>query len=130
MLAAVMKRAMRVTRWSYDVMRTALESRLEGYDAASSDEEGDSVNNITKYFVACCEELRPEVRYDEIIPNPEELETLGDMVNPKALAELKRVRSEQRWLTYSLRLQDMSIVGASILSMGIAVERVIAEFDV
>ena len=128
MLAAVMKRAMRITKWNYDVMRVALENRLEGYDDASSDEQGDSLNNITKYFVACCEELRQEVHYDEIIPDPEDLEELGDMVDPKALAQLKRMRREQRSLTYSLRLMDMSMVGASILSMGSATEKAVAEY--
>jgi len=73
MLAHVMKHVMEVTGWSYPTMCTVLRNGLGGYDAAHSDGEGEPLLNITKYFTACCEELRHEVQYDEIIPDPDEV---------------------------------------------------------
>ena len=101
MLAIVMQYCMDITGWDYSTMSPVMANRLDGYDAASVD-EGQPVFNITKYFLACCEAPRKDVAYDAIIPDPEALQSLGDMVDAVALAELKRLKRDERCPTDSL----------------------------
>jgi len=122
MLAYVMNHVMETTGWSYPTMCAVLKNRLEGYDTAFSDGEGEPLLNITKYFTACCEELRHDVQYDEIIPDPDEVQSLGDAVNKDALAELRRLRREGNCPTYSLAALATCMAGVTIFSVEAGIE--------
>lgn len=127
MLAYVMKHVMEITGWAYETMRTVLENRLDGYDEAVSDGNGQPVLNITNYFVACCEKMRHNVQYNQIIPDPDEVESLGGAVNQDALAQIRQLRRDRDCATYSLDIIETMKVGITILSIGAGVEGAVEE---
>jgi len=128
MLAVVMLDVMQVTGWAYPVMRSVLENRLEEYAIASSAEEGHQVLNIAKYFMGCCDELREEVRYGEMIPDLNELQSYGLEVNPDFILWMEQARGNRHWPTYSLNRLILTKVVASILSLGASVEVAVAKY--
>lgn len=127
MLVPVMKHVMKITDWTYPVMKAVVENRLDGYDSAWA-ADGQPVSNITKYFVACCEELRQTVCYDQIIPDPDGFAEFGELVNQEALEDLRRVRREQHCATYIMDLQKTMPVELCIFSIGTGVEAAAAKY--
>jgi len=90
-----------------------LMNRYQGYLSAMNDtsNEGGPVFNTGKYFVACCRQGDRYVDYERLIPDPEDLEELGDMVNPEGLRALKELKARGEHATYPLGMEVIQISG-------------------
>jgi len=70
-----------------------LHNRYAGYWAATAGESaGDSMRHIANYFFACCRTSNHSVRYEEIIPDPEDITLMADGLTPGALEKLQYLR--------------------------------------
>ena len=68
-------------------------NRRKGLDAAKADTNGEPMTHIVNYFVACCSDHWSEVAYDEIAPDPDDLELINDLLIDPTLID--RLRSRQ-----------------------------------
>lgn len=84
--------------------KALLKNRYEGYLKAMDDEsnEGGPAWNIAKYFTACCRRGSCAVDYDMLIPDPDDVERLGEAVNPQGLRALKALKATGQHATYPL----------------------------
>lgn len=98
---------------SQETFKVLLQNRYEGYMKATCDEsnEGGPAWNMAKYFTACCRYGAGPVDYDGLIPDPEDVEKLGDLVNPEGLQALKSLKAQGSHATYPLGMEMIQVSG-------------------
>lgn len=83
--------------------RGLIKNRYQGYLRAMSDTSPSAgpLWNAVKYFAACCRQGYRHVDYEKLIPDPGELELLGDTVNPEGLRSLREMEA-RGYVTYPM----------------------------
>ncbi len=96
-----------------EAFKVLLQNRYEGYMKAMYDEsnEGGPLWNMAKYFTACCRYRAGPVDYDRLIPDPEDIDKLGKLVNPDGLQALKSLKTQGSHATYPLGIEMIQTSG-------------------
>ena len=112
----------RISGWSPTVATAVLGDRLEEYNTAftASDE---SMQNVAKLFTACCERVRERVRYNELIPSPDDLEVVSDQLEPRVIEAIRKLQRKGR-PTFSLNMMATMAVTTTIFAVAEAAKRI------
>ena len=93
--------------WSDENIQRMIRSRLAGYkNAWDASESSERLANAVNYFFGCCTDMRIELPYESVIPDPADLESMEDLVNPEWLAALKEIQMKHNTVTYPLNFSQ------------------------
>ena len=118
---------------SHNLSRPLLQNRYEGYWEACkhSSNPGGPAFNMAKYFVACCRQGHRYVHYERLIPDPDDLAQLPDVVNPKVLRQLKELKARGQHPTYPMAgtaiLETAGLLGSQASALHQGVESLIEQ---
>lgn len=116
MVTRVLCRLREITGLEFEYVDRLLRNRIAGFTLAAASD--DPVINITNYLNACSAKVEATVDYNELMPDLDELEQMGDC-DPGALARLKALKKQHNPPTYrmgSRPLEQLS-VGAHVLGL-------------
>jgi hypothetical protein len=121
--------ARRLLHKEHDEFEKLVHNRYAGYYAAFQAVSGpQSIWNVTKYFSACCGALKYDVKYDEIVPDPEDIELLKHQLPEEfTTAYNEAFRNNPHVATYPLRVTLLGQIAGYSGHMAAVVQEMLKE---